>query len=148
VKVKASEHLEWTAQGGPGLVSANTTKTGWQGSFDMRYLGDRYNAALNMGRSLTVSGGDGGFVLVDQVAGTFGYTIDERSGLGLSASWQDNKGDNPNTMQQLGAWASRELSPFLQARLYYQHKLRSQSGQPDASGDALGVTLVYSPPGF
>lgn len=143
VKVKASEHLEWTAQGGPGMVSAQTSDTGWQGSFDMQYRGDRYDASFNMGRSVTVSG-DGGFVASDRVAGTFGYAIDERSSLGFSASWQDNKGDNPNVMQQLGAWASRELSPFLYVRLNYQHKLRTQNGQPDASGDVLGVTLVYS----
>jgi hypothetical protein len=113
----------------------------------MRYQGDRYDAALNMGRSVTVSG-NGGFVAADRVAGTFNYAINERSGLGFSASWQDNKGDNSNTMQQLGAWASRELSPFLYVRLSYQHKLRRQSGQPDASADVLGLTLIYSLSGF
>jgi hypothetical protein len=147
VKVKASEHLEWTAQGGPGKVVARTTDTGWQGSFDMRYLGDRYDAGFNVGRSVTVSG-DGGFVAADRVTGAFSYAIGERSRAGFAASWQDNKGNSPNTMQQLGAWASHELSPFLHARLYYQHKLRTQNGQPDASGDVLGVTLVYSPRGF
>ena len=147
VTVKASEHLEWTAQGGPGKVVASTTDTGWQGSFAMQYRGDRYDATVNIGRSVSVSG-DGGFVASDRLSGTVGYAIDELSGLGLSASWQSSKGDSPNTMQQFGAWASRELSPFLHARLYYQHKLRTQNGQPDASGDALGVTLVYSPRGF
>lgn len=147
VKVKASEHLEWTAQGGRNRVVARTTDTGWQGSLAMQYRGDRYDAALNVGRSVTTSG-DGGFVASDLAAGTFSYAIDERSGLGLSASWQDNKGSTPNTMQQLGAWASRELSHFWNARLYYQHKLRSEDHQPDAVGDVLGVTLVYSPLGF
>lgn len=148
VKVKASEHLEWTAQGGPGRVSGRTASgTGWQGSFDMQYRGDRYELALNAGRSVTVSGNDG-FAVANRIAGTFGYAIDERTSLGFSASWQDNKGDNPNTMQQLGAWASHELSPFWHARLSYQHKLRREDRQPDASGDALGVTLVYSPRSF
>jgi hypothetical protein len=147
IKVKASERLEWTAQGGPGMVSARTRDTGWQGSFDMQYLGDRYNVALNTGRSVTVSG-NGGFNLADQIMGSVGYTIDERSSAGFTSSLQNNKGQTPNTMLQLGAWASHELSQFLHARLYYQHKLRSQNGQPDASGDALGVTLVYSPRGF
>ena len=147
VKVQASEYLEWTAQGGPGRVVASVTDTGWQGSLAMQYRGDRYDITLNMGRSVTVSG-DGGFVASDQVTGAFSYAIDERSRAGFAASWQDNKGQNPNTMQQLGAWASHELSPFWYARLNYQHKLRSQNGQPDASGDVLGVTLVYSPPSF
>ena len=147
VKVKASEHMEWTVQGGPGKVVARTTDTGWQGSFDMRYLGDRYDAGFNVGRSVAVSG-DGGFVATDRVTGAFSYAIGERSRAGFTASWQDTKGNSPNTMQQLGAWASHELSPFWHARLYYQHKLRSQNGQPDASGDVLGATLVYSPQGF
>jgi hypothetical protein len=147
VKVKATEHLEWTAQGGPSKVSARTTDTGWQGSFDMTYRADRYDLALNMGRSVATSG-DGGFVASNRVAGTFGYTLDERSSLGLAGSWQDNKGNKPNSMQQFGGWASHELSPFLHARLYYQHKLRRADGQPVASGDVLGVTLVYSPSGF
>lgn len=147
VKVKATEHLEWTAQGGPGRVSARTTDTGWQGSVDMQYRGDRYDATLNLGRSVTTSG-DGGFVASDRVAGTYGYTIDERSSLGISASWQDNKGNNASTMQQLGAWASHEFTPFWHTRLYYQHKLRTADRQPDASGDVLGITIVYSPRSF
>jgi uncharacterized protein (AIM24 family) len=32
VKVKATEGLEWTAQGGPGRVSGRSSGTGWQGS--------------------------------------------------------------------------------------------------------------------
>ena len=147
VKVKTSEHLDWTAQGGPGRVSGRTSGTGWQGSVDMQYRGNRYDAALNLGRSVTTSG-DGGFVASDRVAVTFGYTIDERSRLGISASWKDNKGDNPNTMQQLGAWASHELSSYWRVRLYYHHRLRTEDRQPDASGDVLGATLVYSPRSF
>jgi hypothetical protein len=146
VKMKAAEHLEWTAQGGPGKVSGRNGGTGWQGSIDMQYRGDRYDLTLNTGRSVTVSGD--GFAVADRIAGTFGYVIDERSVLGFSASWQDNKGDNPNTLQQMGAWASHELSPFWHARLYYHHRLRTEDRLPDASGDVFGVTIVYSPRSF
>jgi hypothetical protein len=147
VKVNASERIEWTAQGGLNRVSAQTNDTGWQGSVDMKYRGGRYDAALIAGRSAVVSG-DGGFVAADRVTAAFSYAIGERSSAGLTASWQVTKGNSPNAMQQLGAWASHELSPFWNARLSYQHKLRSQIGQPDASGDALGLTLVYSPRNF
>lgn len=147
VSVKATERLEWTAQGGPGRISASTSGSGYQGSFVMQYRGTRYDAALNISRSANASG-DGGFVVSNRVAGTFGYPIDERSGLGFSASWQDNEGDDPNTVQQLGAWVSHELSPFWNVRLNYQHKLRRQDRQSDASGDLLGVTLVYTPLSF
>jgi hypothetical protein len=113
VKVKASENLDWTAQGGPGKVSGRTGGTGWQGSIDMQYRGGGYDVTLNAGRSVTVSGSEG-FAVANRVAGTFRYPIDDRREAGLTASWQDNKGDNPNTFQQLGAWASHELSPFLE----------------------------------
>ncbi len=147
VKIKTSERLEWTAQGGPSRISTLPGKTGWQGNLSMQYRGDRYDTSLNIGRSSAPSG-DHGFVASDRAGGTFGYTVDERSGVGFSASWQGNKGNNPNTMQQLGGWASHVLSQFLHARLYYQHKMRHQNGQPDASGDVLGISLVYSPPVF
>jgi hypothetical protein len=113
----------------------------------MQYRGDRYDAGFSMGRSANPSG-DGGFVVSNRIAGTFGFSIDDRSSAGFNASWQDSKGDTPNTTLQLGASASRQLSPFWQARLSYLHKLRREDGQSDASGDVLGVTLVYSPPYF
>ena len=147
VKVKASERLEWTAQGGPGRISAQTSGTGWQGSAALQYRGDRYDAGLNMGRSANPSG-DGGFVVSNRIAGTFGFAIDDRSSAGINASWQNSKGESSSTTLQLGASASRQLSPFWQARLSYLHKLRREDGQSDASGDVLGVTLVYSSPDF
>jgi hypothetical protein len=147
VKVKASERLEWTAQGGPGRISAQTSGTGWQGSAAMQYRGEHYDAGLNMGRSANPSG-DGGFVVSNRIAGTFGFAIDDRSSAGINASWQNSKGESSSTRLQLGASASRQLSPFWQARLSYLHKLRREDGQSDASGDVLGVTLVYSSPDF
>jgi hypothetical protein len=147
VKVKASSHLEWALQGGPNVISAPTSNTGWQGSFDLKYLGNRYDLAFNTGRSVSTSG-SGGLVASDRVAGTFNFAIDERSAVGFSGTWQNNKGNNPNTMQQLGAWASHEVSSFVQARIYYQHKVRHQDGQSDVSGNVVGVTLVYSPSSF
>jgi hypothetical protein len=147
VTVKASERLDWTAQAGPGRISGRTSGTGYQGSAAMQYRGDRYDAGFSMGRSANPSG-DGGFVVSNRIAGTFGFSIDDRSSAGFNASWQDSKGDTPNTTLQLGASASRQLSPFWQARLSYLHKLRREDGQSDASGDVLGVTLVYSPPYF
>ena len=136
----------------PTSAAANLSDTGWQGSFALRYLGPRYDASFDIGRSIAASG-EGGYVESDQIKGTLGYAIDERTRSGLDASWQDNKGIAPNTMQQFGAWASHELSPFWNARLYYRHKQRQQNGllrttQTDASGDVLGLTFIYTHPDF
>lgn len=147
VKWKASENMEWTAQAGISKVSGQTSVTGWQGSFVMRYVAPRYDASFDIGRSISASG-VGGFVEADQIKGGLGYALDELTRTGLDASWQRSRGLTPNTMQQFGAWASRELSPFWNARLYYQHKQRQQNGLSDASGNVFGASLVYSHPDF
>jgi hypothetical protein len=147
VKVRASEHLDWTLQGGTSTVLTRTTDTTWQGSFMMNYFGERFDAALNVGRSVSASG-EGGFVSADQIKVSHGYALADRSRAGWDASWQNNKATIPNSIRLIGLWGSHELSTDWNLRLYYQHKLRRQSGQPDASGNMLGVTLVFSHPDF
>ena len=147
VKLKVSEQLEWTGQAGTSKVSGQTESTGWQGSFVLRYTGTQSDLSIDAGRAISPSG-EGGFVKANQIKGAWGHAIDERTRAGLDASWRDSKGNTPNTMNQLGAWASRELSPFWNARLSYQHKQRQQSGQADASANLLGVTLIYVHPDF
>ena len=51
-------------------------------------------------------------------------------------------------MNQLGFWASQELSPYWNARLSYQYKQRQQVGQASASSALLGLSLVYAHPDF
>ena len=72
----------------------------------------------------------------------------EKTSAGVDGSWQDNKGQTPNTMRQFAIWASRELSPFWVTRLSIAYKQRQQDGRPDASANILGVTLIYSHPDF
>jgi hypothetical protein len=147
VKRKVSERLEWTAQAGMSKVSGRTSTTGSQGSFALRYLGTRYDMTLDAGRATSPSG-TGGFVESDQIKGTWSYAYDQRSRLGLDASWRDTKGTIPNTLRQVGAWVSRELTPFWNARLSLLHRQRQQNGQPDASSSVVGLSLVYSHPNF
>ncbi len=147
VKIKSSENLEWTAQAGMSRVSGRTSDTGWLGSFVMRYLGERSDYSLDIGRSISPSG-QGGFIEADQIKGTWAYAVDPLTRAGLEASVRKSKGATPNTIQQVGGWVSHELSPLWSSRLFYLHKLRQQTGQSDASGNVLGVTLVYSHPDF
>jgi hypothetical protein len=147
VKLKLAENWDWSVQGGMGRVVSRESDNGWLASSTLRYVASLYDLKLDVGRSVSPSG-EGGFVQSDRIVGSWSYSYDALSRLGLSASWQENQGLQPNTMQQFNAWASHELSPFWNARLYYLHRLRSQDGRPDASGDVLGVTLVYSHPDF
>jgi hypothetical protein len=85
---------------------------------------------------------------VDDVRGVWSYSIDELSRTGFDASWQDSKGQIPNTLRQYGVWASRELSPFWVARLSFTYKERQQDGLQDANANIIGMTLTYSHPDF
>ncbi len=147
VKWKESEHLEWTGQAGASRVSGATSDTGWIGSLAMRYLGKRYDLLLDAGRYVKDSG-QGGFVESDQIKGAWSYALGERTRTGVDVSWRDNKSANPNTIRQLTVWAGYELSQFWNARLYYQRRERQQTGFADATGDLLGLSLIYAHPGF
>ena len=147
VKWKSSEYLEWTAQAGANRVSGRTSDTGWIGSLALRYLGPRNDFSLDVGREVNASG-QGGFVESDQIRGAWSYALGERARTGVDVSWRDNKGINPNTLRQLTVWAGYELSQFWNARLYYQRRERLQNGLADATGNVLGLTLVYAHPGF
>jgi hypothetical protein len=147
LNLKISERLEGSVHAGINKVSGTEGGQSGQGGFDLRYEGERFDVNFDVGRS-TVASGDGGFTEVSSFTGAWSYAIDEISRGGLSASWQDSKGVTPNTTQNFGAWASRELSPFWIARLSLMHKQRQQDGFADATANVLGLTLTYSHPDF
>lgn len=148
LKWKATERLDWSVQAGANRVTGQTEDNGWQGNFALNYeITPRANMAMEMGRYVSPSG-EGGFAESDQVKGSWGYAISERTRSGIEAYWRDYKGATPSTIYQLGAWVSHELSPFWNARFSYQHKQREQDGLPNASANLLGVTFVYTHPDF
>ena len=147
VRLTFSERLEGTLRAGVNRISGGQSSASWQGGFELLYTGERFAASVDAGRS-TVASGEGGFVEVNQLRSTWRYAVNETTSAGVDASWQDNKGQTPNTMRQFAAWASRELSPFWVTRLSIAYKQRQQDGRPDASANILGVTLIYSHPDF
>jgi hypothetical protein len=146
---KASlDNWEWMGQAGVNRVVMNGSENSWVGNTSLDYTGLRHNFELSAARSVN-SNGVGGFIRSKQYKGTWGYAYDELTRFELHASWQ--KSDDylqPNTYKQLGASASRDLSSFWTARFYYQHQQRQASGQSDATGDTVGITLTYSHPDF
>jgi hypothetical protein len=142
-----SDRLEGMLYGGVSQVSGTGGGTSGQGGFELHYTGERFDTSINAGRS-TLASGEGGFVEVDELRGTWSYAVNETSRAGFDASWQDSNGQTPNTLRKFGAWASRDLSPFWAARLSFVYKQREQDGLPDASANVIGMTLVYSHPDF
>lgn len=147
LQFKISETLEWTAEAGRRSVSSATSSGSgrWQGSFVLRHAGERHSAMIEASRSSSASG-TGGFVESETMRGNVNYSIDTRVQAGLDASQRNAKGPLPNTMNQIGAWISRELAPFWTARLNYQHKQRLQTGISAASSDFFGLSLIYNHP--
>jgi hypothetical protein len=147
LQLKITERLEGSVYAGVNKVSDSEGGPSGQGGLDLRYEGERFDVSFDVGRS-TVASGDGGFTEVSSLGGAWSYALDEISRAGLNASWQDSKGETPNTTQNVGAWASRELSPFWSAQLSLTHKQRQQDGLSDATANVLGLTLTYSHPDF
>lgn len=147
VKFEMSEQFQGTLRAGGNKVSNGSGGLNWQGGMDVRYVGERFEVAVDAGRSTVVSS-EGGFTEVKQLRTSFSYAVDELTRAGLDASWQDNKGEQPNTMEQYSAWASRELSPFWIARFSYTYKQRQEDNLASARADIIGLSLIYSHPDF
>ena len=147
VKYQFSERLQGGLRAGVNRLSGAEGGTSGEGGLELHYQGERLDASIAADRS-SVASGEGGYAEVDQVQGAWSYAVDERSQLGMDASWQDSKGSTPNTLRKVGAWASRELSPFLLVRLSLVYQERQQDGLPDATGKVLGLSLTYRFPDF
>jgi hypothetical protein len=146
-KVATSERLDWTIHAGLSRTSGADDGTGWQGGFLLHYLGVRSDLTIDIARAMNPSG-EGGFAESDQVRIASGYSVDERTRVGVDVTWREYKGTSANTTKQVGLWGSHELTPFWSARLSAAYKLRDESLSAEASGYVIGVTLVYSHPDF
>jgi hypothetical protein len=147
LNVQLSERLKGTAYVGLNQVSGTGSGPKGQGGLMLQYAGERIDTSIDASRS-TLASGDGGFVEVDALRGTWSYAVDETRRTGFDVAWQDAKGRTPNTLQNYSAWFSQELSPFWIARLSYTYKQRQQDGLPDATANVVGLTLTYSYPGL
>jgi hypothetical protein len=147
VKVKLDEQWDWSIQAGQGRIVSETSDNDWLASATVHYAGTRSDLSLNTGRSVSTSG-EGGFVRSDNIKGAWSYAYSELSRVGLTTSWQENQGVQPNTMYEVGAWIGYDISPFWNARLTYLRKLREQDGQDDATANVATVMLVYTHPDF
>lgn len=147
MKLSITEQLEATVRVGLNEISGTAGGPQTQGGLGLRYEGERFDTSIDLGRS-TVASGEGGFTEVSTLSGAWSYAVSEVSQAGVNASWQDSKGNTPNTTQNFTAWASRELSPFWVTRLSLAYKQRQQDGLPSASANIIGVSLTYSHPDF
>jgi hypothetical protein len=142
-----SEGLKGSVYAGLNQVSGTNSGPTGQGGLSLSYTGERVETSIDASRS-TVASGEGGFVESDSLSGIWSYAVADTSRLGFDTSWQKTKGLAPNTLRNVGAWFSQELSPFWLARLSFTYKERQQDNLPDATENVVGLTLTYSHPDF
>jgi hypothetical protein len=153
LRVIANENMEWTAQLGRSRLTSPTnpanhaSTSGLEGSFAFRRTGQSHVATIEFSRSVGASG-TGGYIESDQLKASWSYTIGARNQVGLDASRRNTKNLLPNTMNQLSAWATHELSSLWSARLSGQYMQLEQSAQPHLSSAVFGLSLIYTHPNF
>ncbi|NIE74737.1 hypothetical protein F3J44_02345 [Pantoea sp. Tr-811] len=145
LKHQFTDQLEGKVHIGVNKTSGSGGGQRGEGGASLFYRGERAEANLNAERS-TVASAEGGFAQLDMVSGAWSYRLTELNRVGVEASWQDSKGQTPNTLYTYGVWASREFSPAWDLRLSLQYKERQQKGLPDAEATIAGLTLTYRYP--
>ncbi|ATP44889.1 hypothetical protein V7V80_08790 [Pseudomonas kermanshahensis] len=145
VKYQFSERLSADAHVGVNQVSGSEGGRRGEGGASLLYTGVRSDLSLSAERS-TVASAEGGFAELDMVRGIYSYAVNELTRVGADATWQDSKGQTPNTLQMYSVWASREFSPFWDLRLSLMYKERRQDDAPTADATIVGLTLTYRYP--
>jgi len=145
IKHLFSERLEGAAHVGVNKTTGSGGGRRGEGGASLFYRGARAEASLSADRS-TVASAEGGFAELDMVRGGWSYLVTETSRVGVEATWQDAKGETPNTLQTYSVWASRELSRAWDMRFSLMYKERQQDGLPDAEATIVGMTLTYRYP--
>ena len=146
VKLKASERMDITVNGGLNRSTGASQDTGWQGGVDMNYVAEKHQWRLGLLRSLAPAG-NGGFIESDQAIGSWGYELSDRSRTGLDLSLRKNHGDSQSETSRIGAWYAYELNSFWNFRASCSHRESSNSGL-NANANVLGLTLTFTHPDF
>ena len=76
LNVQLSERLKGTAYAGLNQISGTDSGPKGQGGLMLQYAGERIDTSIDASRS-TLASGDGGFVEVDALRGTWSYAVDE-----------------------------------------------------------------------
>lgn len=142
----SSQYLSGDVNAGLNRIYGVTQDTGWQAEAKIVYAAEKSSLTLGLSRSLSPAG-NGGFLESEQAKAGFQYVLSDRSRAGLDVALRRNRDANASETRQAGAWYARELSPFWNLRASLQHRESSNNIQ-NASGNVLGLSLVFSLPDF
>lgn len=145
-KWTANERLESNVYVGMNKVSGVTQDIGWRAGVDTRYQQEKSKLSATLSRSVSPAG-NGGFIESDMLKGGWEYEVSDRSQAGLDVSMRKNHDSNNSETQRVSIWYGRELTNLWSLRASIMRK-SSSSSVKDASGNVLGLSLVYTPPSF
>lgn len=146
VKWKVSDRLDVIVNGGKNKISGPAQDIGWQAGVEASYQAEKTNFTAGLSRSIKPSG-NGGFIESDQIAGGWSCLMSDRSRTGIDLNIRKNNGGNQGEVYRISAWYERDLSAFWNLRASVLHKISDNVNQ-SASGNVLGLSLVYTYPDF
>lgn len=150
-KLKPLERLDVTVQGGQSQSEGGNLRHKI-GGMAVQYTGQLTKWSLDAGRQVEPSGlgvsGLGGFILADQVSGSWSRDISERRRIGIDLLWRRSYLDVTNLYRTAGAWLQRDLNSEWGMRMYYLHKISELEAVYVASENVFGFSLTYTSPNF
>lgn len=144
---KILEHLDYNIQASKSKSSGVSSNNSSQWGMGLRYAGQRTSLSLSADRQVSPSG-LGGFVTADQLNGSWGYNLNERSSIGLSAGWRKNRSITDDVNRTTDVWLQRELTALWSLRAHYLHRSRVGGGVGEEISNVLGLAFVYTHSNF
>lgn len=143
---KVSDSLEGSLYAGKFKLSG-ATNLGNLGGATVQYTGERNQLAFNSGRQVAPSG-VGGFVINDQVTGSWIYNLSELSRTGLDLGLQRSMFNSTVYNRSAGVWLQYDLNSYWGIRTYYRRNTLFGDGLDNASSSILGITLEFTDTDF
>jgi hypothetical protein len=112
----------------------------------VHYKGQRTGFDFSASR-LTALNGLSGFILSDQIAGSWNYALSEYNKAGIDMGRRKNHYIPPVTNSNAGAWLEHDFNSGWVWRTYALHRT-SEGGSSSASSNELGIIVVYTQTDF
>jgi len=131
-----------------GSTKSNDTRAILVGGASAQYSGERSQFAFNLNRQVIPSG-LGGYVITNQLTGGWGYSLSERSNMGIDMTLLRNLSTTIyNLRVNTGVWMQRNLSPSWVGRINYLRINLTGGGVQNISSNIIGISLAFSNSNF
>jgi hypothetical protein len=141
-----SELLTLTATLGAVRTNGAVRDTGAVGGVTIGYEGDRLASSLEIAREVSPSGSVGGYDRTNALRGALSYPVTPQTTLSLALGHTRTLGLVRATGSSAAIRVRSELSEFWALTFGVEHRNSRPQGLRSASGNVIGLGLVYSHP--